>query len=245
MTGLFVRLAAGLALGLAFAPQGAQAQVFGYWGYQSFSSGVYPEDIADIVADEGLRLVGRPRLNGRVYVVQTRDGRGARFRLIISADSGEILKSFEVAARGDAEAEPPRVLPSAPLPQRRAARPEFEAEPQRIVPSAPIPQRRAARTTPDPLVIPGVGPEPAAPAIVRKPAPRPSLVRRPEPVIARPLPPPAAAAAPPSAAAPAQAAPAHAAAPQQAVAPQQAAAPLGDGPVKKPPTADVPVAPLD
>ena len=237
MTGLFVRLAAGVALGLALAPQAAQAQLFGYWGYQSFRSAIYPEDIADIVADEGMRLAGRPRLNGRVYVVQARDRRGAEFRLIISAQTGEILKSFEVAARSDAEDQPQPILPSLPQPQRRAARPDVEAEPPRIVPSAPLPQRRAART-PDPLVIPGIGREPAAPETVRKPAPRPKLVRRPVPVVSRPLPPPAVA-APPSIAAPAQAAPAHAAPPQQAVAP------LGDGPVKKPPPADVPVAPLD
>lgn len=222
-----------MALALAMAPQAANAQFFGYWGYGTFRLGIYPEDVAGIVADEGMRLIGPPRLNGWVYIADAQDFRGVRHRLIIDGAYGEVLKVFTVRAIGP------------------ALRDEAPPRPRHIARAAP---------EPEPEVIPGIVPAPRAP---RKTVAKPPKVAREAPVERRPLPPPAkskpiAPAAPalpsPSAAAPepAPSAPPAAAvtsAPVATPAPAVLApAPLGDGAPAKPAapaSKDVPVAPLD
>ena len=212
---------AALALGVAMAPQAAQAQFFGGWGYQTFRSGIDAQDVADIVADEGMRLIARPRRNGHVFVADARDGRGVQRRLIIDAAYGDILKSYTLRA--------------GTLPYLEDARP---------VPPALIPQqRRVARAAPqsEPLVIPGIGREDSAPAVKRIAPPKPKVARR-TPVEAKPSKSPVIVK---ELAPPVVKAPVASATPAVATAP----APLGDGEAKKPvlppATPDVPVAPLD
>lgn len=213
---------AALALGLAAAPQAARAGFFATWGTQTFHIGIDAQDVADIVAEEGMRLIARPRLNGNVYVADARDGRGVQRRLIIDAAYGDIIKTYTL---------------------RAGALPDFEDA--RPVPPALVPQRRIARAAPqsDPLVIPGIGREESAPVVRRiAPQPKPPKVARRTPVETKPSKAPVIVKelAPPVAKAPVESAP-----PAVATAP----APLGDGETKKavvPPAApDVPVAPLD
>ena len=162
--------------GLTVAAIPAQAQFFGFWGARTFSygpayaPGLSPGEIVGIVADEGMRLVSRPYRNRNVYVVDAQDRRGWQHRLIIDANSGQIVQSFGQGQN---------------LPQR-LARPE--------PPLTSGPDQRYARAVPEaPYVVPGIGGEDqpltrARPKAVRKP---PVVART--PIETRPLEPPAAA----------------------------------------------------
>ena len=147
--------------GLAASALPAHAQLFGYFGYRPFSyappvdQGISPREVRAIVADEGMRLTGRPFRNGNVWVADAVDERGWTHRLIINAYSGDIVQSF---GRGQ------------PVPPRLAA------------PDAPPPQRQIARAVPgEPYVIPGIG---GGDPPLAKPAPKPKAARKP-PVVAR------------------------------------------------------------
>ena len=160
--------------GLAASALPAQAQLFGFFGYRPFSyappvsESISPQDVRAIVADEGMRLVGRPYRNGNVWVADTIDNRGWTHRLIINAYSGDIVQSF-----GRGQAVPPRLA----------------------APDAPVPQRQIARAVPDePYVIPGIGggeqPESKAVAKPKPKAAKKSPVVARTPIESRPLPAP-------------------------------------------------------
>ena len=246
-------LVAGLALavGLTAGVAPAQAQLFGFWGTRSFSyggsSGLSLGELQGIVSDEGMRLVRPPVRNGNVYVADAIDARGWQHRLIIDADSGNIVQSF---GRGQ-------------VPTQR-----YEASPAPAVPPA-----RIARAAPnEPYVIPGIGgenssivrpvakPKPKAakkpPVIARSPVesrpleipPAKMFVPQPAPVIvpAKPSDPPAAVLDRPQPA-PLAEAPVAAARPAPPAVNDVPVAPLYEVPAKPEPgrVNDVPVAPLD
>jgi hypothetical protein len=57
-----------------------------------------PQDVYDTIADNGFRLVGPLYRDGRVYVADVIDRRQRRERLIVSAESGQIVQRFFVDA---------------------------------------------------------------------------------------------------------------------------------------------------
>ena len=93
-----------LALGTTLLSTNAQAQFFGGVFAERFSYGapevdgppgvLGPADIRQVAQEEGYRLSGPPRRNGRVYTAEAVDRRGAPLRLIIDAYEGEILRVF-------------------------------------------------------------------------------------------------------------------------------------------------------
>ena len=155
---------AAMALGVTVSTLPAQAQFFGFWGARSFAygnPGIRPGELASIVADEGMHLVGRPYRNGNVFVVDAVDQRGWQHRLIIDAWTGDIIQSY---GRG-------------------------QGTPQQYAPVAPPP--RVARATPgEPYVIPGIGGDerPATPKVKPKvkAIKKPPVIAR-SPVQTRPL----------------------------------------------------------
>lgn len=78
----------------------AQAQVyFRGWNERFVLYDDYPEfvgrrEVRAILAEQGYRLRGRLRRNGRVYVADVSDRRGQSFRVIVDAIEGEIVQRF-------------------------------------------------------------------------------------------------------------------------------------------------------
>lgn len=174
-----------------------QAQIY-YRGYvqpyyEPYYEPAYPgplraAEIAGIVAEEGFRLLGRPRLNGQVYLVDVKDRRGRDLRLIVDAYEGIILQSHLAAV--------PR--PPGELRDRRAAVPpvieDWEAPPRIPAPQiTPVPGGEQRATRPAEPARPKAQPrqKPATAAIENKPLPAPAPVPA-QPETARPAPPKAA-----------------------------------------------------
>ncbi len=83
--------AVAVALGAAvLAPQRARAQFF--WDQPRLSA----DDAARAVMQRGFRPIHRPFRNNDVYVADVIDRRGRQERLIVSADSGDVVQRFFV-----------------------------------------------------------------------------------------------------------------------------------------------------
>ena len=177
---------------MAAAPSPASAQ-FGLFG----QSGASPQDVYDTVASHGFRMAGPLYRNGNVYVADVFDRRRRRERLIISADSGEIMQRFfvDVAAapravappgnedffsrlvRGwgdDAPPRPPAGLDTdneAVMPLAPVPLPRREPRPRPIEPRI-VTRTEEAPITSSPLPAPARAPTPPASAsLPPKPAP--------------------------------------------------------------------------
>ena len=189
------RTAAGaLALaGTLMLAQPARAQFF--WNSQPRLSA---DDVARVVMRRGYSPVRQPLLNDRVYVADVFDRRGRRERLIVTADSGEIVQRFFLdneRFRREADLSIPRgPVPPGRIPEpprerslfsrlfgddhdAAAARPDDDDD-DRLVPTPleprPRPRRlpRTVERTPD--VVRPLAPVESAPlAPVRPPASRP------------------------------------------------------------------------
>jgi len=93
----------------------AQAQIYGYWGYRTYSypvdpyyddAPIYapryrapalnmlsPGEIRESLRDDGYRVIGQMQRSGRTYIVVAQDRRGQRFRLVVDGIEGEIVRS--------------------------------------------------------------------------------------------------------------------------------------------------------
>ncbi|HEV2570192.1 MAG TPA: hypothetical protein VGU72_00530 [Beijerinckiaceae bacterium] len=153
-TAMLGGLAATTVLVGAAAP--AQSQVYGYWGYRTYSypvdpyyddAPIYapryrapalnmlsPGEIRESLRDDGYRVIGQMQRSGRTYIVVAQDRRGQRFRLVVDGIEGEIVRSARLTTqpRNEARANDYRDAPVAPPPP--------------AMPSAPH-------------VVPGIGPE--------------------------------------------------------------------------------------
>ncbi|MCI4679226.1 hypothetical protein K9U39_02155 [Rhodoblastus acidophilus] len=102
----------------------ARAQFFPFFGQQEAPQPaprpLTPGEVRAVLADEGARMIGRPRLRGPNIVAIGRDAEGARKRFTIDATSGEILDVTVLARREEPRAAPgPNsdfVIPGRPLP---------------------------------------------------------------------------------------------------------------------------------
>jgi hypothetical protein len=84
-------LAAALLIGGLTTITPARAQ-FSWFGPSEAS----PQDIYDTISEHGFRLVGPLYRNGRVYLADVVDRRQRRERLVIAAESGQIVQRFLV-----------------------------------------------------------------------------------------------------------------------------------------------------
>lgn len=120
MSGLRSMASAGV-LGLVGAltlVQPARAQFF--WSDQPRFSA---DDVARAVMRRGFRPISRPTLNDQVYVAEVLDRRGRRERLIVTADSGEIVQRFVIGdERFRREAD--LSIPRGPVPPGRIPEPQ-------------------------------------------------------------------------------------------------------------------------
>lgn len=133
----------------------AQAQVYGYWGYRSYSYPVSPyyddapryramnmlspSEIRESLRDDGYRVIGQMQRSGRTYVVTAQDRRGQRFRLVVDGIEGEIVRTARLTA-----------------PSRNEAR----TNDYRDVPPGTPPS--GADMPPAPHVVPSIGPDAGA-----------------------------------------------------------------------------------
>lgn len=191
------------ALGAAtFAAGPASAQIVMPWGLWSGPSHVYEDDddlvvdrfippriVSRIVAAQGYRLAGAPRLSGDTVVAIGQNARGDRVRFVIDGYSGQLLRRTalngrENFARRDPDAPIPEALiPGAPLPR-------LDAEPPRKAKPKPKPQPKTAarKPTSEPAPKPQTPApsqaikEPAPPAPQAPPAaPEPAKAQAPQP----------------------------------------------------------------
>ena len=123
---LAATLAAG---GLALTSGGARAQFF-FWDQPRYSA----DDAARIALQHGFRPLAQPARNDRVYLADVSDQRGRRERLIISADSGEILQRFYLddGRRYRRFADPS--IPRGPVPPGRIPDDESRSQVTRLAP---------------------------------------------------------------------------------------------------------------
>ena len=185
--------AVALALGaIAFAAP-ARAQFFAGWGYQRFQieDGLSPGEIRASLADQGYRLVGPLRRNGRVVLADVTDRRGRSLRLIVDPFEGEILQRF---------------LSAGPQRPGRVARAEPDDDTDSAPASRPVRRPPAAKPKAEPGVAARSLPERPRTVVPNRPpaAPAPSVstpaTRAQAPVVAPASPPPAAVAPPPTSA---------------------------------------------
>lgn len=99
--------AALILLGAAATPARAQFSFFG-------PSEASPQDIYETIADHGFRLVGPLYRNGRVYLADVVDRRQRRERLVIAAESGQIIQRFLVDLGGPDRRAPSVAQPAPP-----------------------------------------------------------------------------------------------------------------------------------
>ena len=185
MTGKWKGAAAALALasGISAFAAPAQAQFFAGWGSQRFQieDGLSPGEIRASLADQGYRLLGPLRRNGRVLLADVTDRRGRSLRLIVDPFEGEILQRFLKAEPGPARnvpgvaaVDPDDVDP----PDARAAKPRppvlGKPAPKVAVRSLPEkPRMVMPRQTPPAATRPAPAPETRAQAPAAAPS-RPS-----------------------------------------------------------------------
>jgi hypothetical protein len=141
-----------------------------------------PGQVRAVLAREGARLVGAPRLRGPDIIAIGRDDEGARKRFTLDALSGEVLDITVLARREDRPARAPGSdlsEPGAPLPPPDHALPGGANAPSGLG-EAPAPAAPAAPAAP-PAQPPGARAVSAAPASPAAPAqsgaaPRPRAV---------------------------------------------------------------------
>lgn len=159
-------------------PYNAPPPVFDPFGDDRFGGRgpLPPSAIIDRLEDRGFEDVGRPRFNGRAYVVDATTPRGRRVTLLIDPYRGAVIDRMPLGdPRGRDEIEA-WVNPPGPGPVARPSRPFPPEEAPDLRPRGEPPRREAAR--------PNVGPvSPAEPA-VRLPAdprvaPEPGTAGRP------------------------------------------------------------------
>ncbi|WP_319935740.1 hypothetical protein [Lichenihabitans sp. Uapishka_5] len=165
-------LGGAMALGLvASTPAWAQFSLFG-------SREASPEDVSDTIAEHGFRLMGPLYRNGRVYLADVLDRRQRRERLVISAESGEIVQRFFVDVGPERQAPMPRAAPRDE---------SFFSHLTRGWDDSPPPRPPAGLSGSDDM-------PPVTPLAPRPVRPQPRVVTRtetgPVPVTASPLPPP-------------------------------------------------------
>jgi hypothetical protein len=163
----------------------ARAQFFPFGGQpeaphpRAAPSYLSPGQVRAVLAREGVRLVGAPRLRGPDIIAIGRDDEGARKRFTLDALSGEVLDITVLARREDRPARAPGSdlsEPAAPLPPPDHASPGGPNAPSGLgeapvpaAPAAPPPQPSGARA------VSAAPPSPAAPAPSGA-APRPRAV---------------------------------------------------------------------
>lgn len=246
---------------LAAEPASAQ---FSWFGSREAS----PQDVSDTIADHGFTLVGPLYRNGRVYLADVIDRRRRRERLVIAADSGEIIQRYfvDVGPGRRAPVAAPRQTPrdesffshltrgwddeAPPRPPTGIPGQDVVVVPAPTAPLArPKPQSRVLTRTETPAVtaspLPPPGSVTAKPEAVTVPTPReaaPSNVRGTS-VSSDPLRIPGTRKAEEARAA--KPAGATSAAAGKTAAEPTVAAPPAPAKPKPAPAADVPVAPLD
>ncbi|MDH7793992.1 MULTISPECIES: hypothetical protein [unclassified Beijerinckia] len=160
-TAVIGSLAAATALVGAAAP--AQAQVYGYWGYGTYSYPSYPvepyynyeapdyapryramgmlspSEIRESLSDDGYRVIGPMQRSGRTYIVNAQNRRGQRFRLVVDGIEGDIIRSSRLSM----------------TPRNEARENDYREGPL----GGPSPGARGAVVPPAPHVVPGIGPE--------------------------------------------------------------------------------------
>jgi hypothetical protein len=183
-------LLAGFTIAVAGAslPQPAAAQFF--WE----QPGLSPRDIAHSVMQQGFRPIAEPVRNNDVYVADAIDRRGRRERLIVNADSGQILQRFYVDfERGYRQRVDP-TIPRGPVPPGRIPdEPGHSNIFSRLFggdqdEAAPGPALQPQRDVPAPV---HPRPHPKRPRTADR---EPETVRRPDTIESTPLAPPSAAA---------------------------------------------------
>ncbi|MCW6510209.1 hypothetical protein [Lichenifustis flavocetrariae] len=173
----------GLVLAVLLTPGATRpaAAQFGWFG----SSEASPEDVQDTIASHGFRLIGPLYRNGRVYVADVVDRRQRRERLVIAAESGQIVQRFFVDV-----ARPDRTVPDAPSNFRRppSSDDSFFSHLTRGWDDSPPPRPPIGLADPDG----GFGVPRAEPPPRQRPRQEPRVVTRTDvaPVTATPLPPP-------------------------------------------------------
>ncbi len=95
------------------APQAARAQFF--WDQPRFSA----DDVARAVVERGFRPIHRPFRNDQVYIADVFDRRGRQERLIVSADSGEIVQRFFVEGTRNLRSDVDPTIAPGPVPPGR------------------------------------------------------------------------------------------------------------------------------
>ena len=141
----------------------ARAQFFPFFGKPSApraapqpqARALTPEQVRAILAQEGARMIGRPRRNGRDIVAIGRDDAGARKRFTMDAVTGEIV-DVTVLVRREAPAPGAGGLaPASPLPPPQHA-PDGAATPvdANAAPSAPSGTGSTSRSSADDALSP-------------------------------------------------------------------------------------------
>lgn len=132
---------------------------------------VQPHEVIDIAQSEyGLRGVGRPRLRGRVYLIDGIDRSGRQVRLTVSAIQGTILNAerIEPVAVSPPSVNPPlkpRPEPRAqePKPREAALPPKPESKPPEAKPKVLPAQPQVQMPSPAPKTEQPAAATPAAP----------------------------------------------------------------------------------
>jgi hypothetical protein len=162
----------------------ARAQFFPFGGQpeaprpQAAPPHLSPGQVRAVLAREGARLVGAPRLRGPDIIAIGRDDEGVRKRFTLDAISGEVLDITVLARREDRPAQAPGSdlsEPGAPLPPPDHASPGGPNPPtglgEPVAPATPAapPQPSGARAVSAAPVSPAAPAQPGA-------APRPRAV---------------------------------------------------------------------
>lgn len=209
---------------LVAAALGAAAPASAQWLGPLGDAPIPPGGIVRSLMNRGFVEIGRPRLNGDVYVVEGMNARGTRLRLVIDAYDGSLVSRTRLDAplvppaevgRGGRVARPDPFRDSfaTPFEDETFAPPQREAyrtDPAPRQPSAAATPQRKAPKAAAPQAVP---PAPAVPVEAAKPETAKAEPPKAEPAKAEPAPVPAAVppapAKPPEAPAPAAAKPAE------------------------------------
>jgi hypothetical protein len=237
---------------IAFSAPAAHAQLFNFFFH---SDGLDPGDVQSMLEDRGLQLVAPLHRNGGVYVADVEGPRGARFRLIVDAESGRVMQRFRLNA--------PRYYGeyAGPRPPAEVNESESNASgqgPLSSTPGAPpavitfgqsIARGEDGPNGPNVLSVPSTNEENAKPRMKPQVKQHKKIDLTPLQQPAQNAPPPAPAASDAKQPVHAEAAPAPSGAETKApAAPQPVAAPPPSAPAAtkaKPAINDVPVTPLD
>lgn len=164
-----LRRGVAVALLLGAGLQGAAAQGYS-WGYgleevYGAPRGVYynrgeallpPRAVADGLEDRGFSEIGRPRFDGRAYVVEATSPRGARLRLVVDARDGAVIGREALGAPYYPSVRPRPAAPGYGWTEDDA-RPRRLREAELILPPADIPSERPSALPPTRVAPPGDG----------------------------------------------------------------------------------------